>query len=83
MRKLFSVIMIMAMVAVVTSCSKKETTEGDDLGTVAEGIGQGGSDYNQAGSLRSVNFEYDKAGITAEAQEILTANAEWLNANPE
>lgn len=37
-----------------------------------------GSDSGKISGLKSINFEYDKAALTAEAKKKIQGNAEWL-----
>ncbi|MCX6112380.1 MAG: peptidoglycan-associated lipoprotein Pal [Proteobacteria bacterium] len=65
----------------VASCSKKEViTEKSESSYIGYGIS--GSDAGQAGDLKTINFDFDKSTLTAEAKIILKANAEWLKKNP-
>ena len=42
-----------------------------------------GSDYNQAGELNTVYFEYDKSNLTSLGKDILKNNYNWLKDNPD
>jgi len=40
-----------------------------------------GSDSGKIDGLKTINFEYDKASLTGEAQEELAENANWMKVN--
>lgn len=41
-----------------------------------------GSDSGSIAGLKTINFEYDRATLTATAQQDLAGNAEWIKSNP-
>ncbi|MBL7670425.1 MAG: peptidoglycan-associated lipoprotein Pal [Bdellovibrionaceae bacterium] len=41
-----------------------------------------GSDSGKVSGLVTVNFEYDKSSLSADAKKKLQQNANWINANP-
>lgn len=41
-----------------------------------------GSDSGKINGLQSVNFEYDKASLSADAKKKIQGNAAWMKANP-
>ena len=73
-------LVLTAGLLVFASCSKKETTE-DSRSSTAIGYGIGGSDADQSGALKTVNFEYDRSSLTSAAKDTLKNNAEWLKKN--
>lgn len=82
-RNLIKVSVLCFLVAACSSTSKK-ATEGDDIGveaTVDINIDPMGSDSGKISGLNTVNFEYDKAGLTPEAKSVLKSNADWIKAN--
>lgn len=71
------------MALVLSSCSSKgTTTDSEGKSSVKNLYGARGSDAGQAGALKTVNFDYDRAALTTAAKATLKANAEWLKANP-
>jgi len=66
----------------VASCSKTNGVTNDSTSKTAIKYGATGSDAGQAGDLKTVNFDFDKFSLTAEAKTILQKNAEWLKKNP-
>lgn len=88
------IISTLALALVIGACSSKKKTE-DGSETVAPGAGAnapvventpmsfdvGGSDSGHINGLSSINFEYDRAALSADAKEKLKANAEWLKTN--
>jgi peptidoglycan-associated lipoprotein len=83
MNKLFMV--LFAMLFVISACSKKQVEQSagteEASASVSDSYGPGGSDYQQAGALSTVNFQYDKATLTSSAKKILNQNADWLKTN--
>lgn len=88
------IISTLALALVVGACSSKKKTE-DGSETVSPGAGAntpvventpmnfdvGGSDSGRINGLSSINFDYDRAALSADAKEKLKANAEWLKSN--
>ncbi len=86
----------LAMVATLSlaSCTKAKKVDGE--GSAESGMSDAGPQvtdkdmaYDQAGSdggningLSTVFFEYDQARLTAKAKSTLSANADWIRANP-
>lgn len=79
MKKLF-VLVAVATLALASCSSKGTTTTGTDSKTSV--YGARGSDAGDAGALKSVSFDYDKAALTSAAKGLLKTNAEWLKTNP-
>ncbi len=87
MRKLFSVLLALSLVVVVSGCGKDKGVkkDGADGGAVVEGVdaGQGaqGDMFGAAGDLlikKIVYFEFDSSTITAESRQIIEAHARKL-----
>lgn len=84
------VFVLCALSLFVLNCaSKKDVKESGQIANVAmegsemnQDYSASGSDYMQAGELKSVHFEYDKANITNLGKEILKNNFSWLKDNP-
>ncbi len=90
--KIFSVVLLSL---VVGACSSKKKTE--DAGTAGAESGTGaaapvientamtfdanGSDAGKISGLSTINFDYDKAALSASSKEKLKANADWIKAN--
>lgn len=82
-------IMLFSLLAVF-SCSKKsdlKTTDNlisDAVETdTAKIAGTSNSDFGEAGDLKTIYFDYDKANLTSLAKETLKNNLKWLKDNPE
>lgn len=41
-----------------------------------------GSDSGEISGLTSINFDYDKAGLTSEGRKRAQGNADWMKSNP-
>ena len=77
----------------VVGCSSKKKVEEEQTLTNPEPVAEeqvnnqpmsfdpAGSDSGSINGLVTVNFEYDKAALTAEAKAGLKGNAEWLKTN--
>ena len=69
-----------------SSCSRTKTanTMPDDSMSMDSGNFEvnGESDSNSAGDLRTVNFEFNSAALSADALDILQGNADFLQNNP-
>jgi len=76
------VLMLAIGMLLVASCSKNNDVITGKPESSSIGYGIFGSDAGQAGDLRTINFDFDKTTLTAEAKTILKANAEWLKKNP-
>jgi peptidoglycan-associated lipoprotein len=80
-------LMFATVFALAAGCSQKqvaetENNEGAAPVTDVSAYSSQGSDYNQAGDLKSVVFDYDKSAISNTAKEILKKNAAYLKTNP-
>lgn len=90
--------MAVIAVALCASCAKKnkpdqggETPPGDvngptaDAGQVSDkdiGFDAQGSDSGKIDGLSTIFFEYDKAALSADSKNKLSANAEWIKGHP-
>lgn len=87
MRVLGSAFVISAL-AFSISCGGKKTVENPEEGTVSPTVSSeqmsfdpAGSDSGNISGLSTVNFEYDRASLTAEARKALADNANWITNN--
>jgi len=79
------VVTMLMVVLGLTSCgsAKKKNEMTDTSATSGYTLEvNGDSDSNRAGALRTVYFAYDSSQLTSEARSTLSANAEFLKANP-
>lgn len=89
--KLSLVIVSAFLVFGLGACKSKKTAEdtaapvesGSESGTPAldstpMSFDASGSDSGKISGLKSINFEYDKAALTAEAKKRIQGNADWL-----
>lgn len=90
-RKLITATVLVLAIAGCKSKPKNEVSEGPGGGTPVEqpGITQTPMEYGAEGSdsgkipgLVTVNFDYDKSNISADARKKLQGNAEWIKNNP-
>ncbi len=89
-RKLITTTLLVLAIAGCKSKPKNEVTENVGTGTPTEpGITQTPMEYGAEGSdsgkipgLATVNFDYDKSSISADARKKLQGNAEWIKNNP-
>lgn len=61
-----------------------ETSEGGDapqIDSTPMNFDASGSDSGNIAGLQTVNFEYDRATLSADMKQKLQANAEWLKSN--
>jgi len=87
----FAAIMTLALVVVLTSCSKKDVMMDEPVispsgfdgeGAVSnQGFGAGDSGSLGAGELATVFFEYDSYSLGSQARDSLKATANWMKAN--
>ena len=75
------VLLLVLGLALIAGCSKKDVMT-EKKQSSAIGYGATGSDAGQAGELKSIHFDFDKANLSTEARNILKANAGWLKKNP-
>lgn len=86
--RLLSILSVICLVLAIGCSSKKKTDEdggsgeGDDIVASDIRFDPRGSDSGTISGLVTINFEYDSSQLTAEAKQILAANAEWINNNP-
>jgi len=81
MKKLLILAVSLFLVASCSSTNNSGVTN-DSASKTAIKYGATGSDAGQAGELKTVNFDFDKAALSAEAKTILQKNTEWLKKNP-
>ena len=83
-------VVLISLVAVF-SCSKKADLKAVD-NTAASAVetdtnsavsGTSNSDFGEAGDLKTIYFDYDKANLTSLAKETLKNNFQWLKDNSE
>lgn len=95
LRLSFAMIFALCAVVALSSCSKKDVTEGEP-GFTTEG-GGGGAAVGDAGtgntgtagdagstnaSMQTALFPFDSYKLTNSARAAIKANAEWMKANP-
>lgn len=87
---------VLATALTLTSCAnlKKKSTDGvnesgNESGKVDDGKNKGmslelngDSDSNKAGALKTVYFDFNSAGLSADTKEALNNNAQFLKTNP-
>lgn len=93
----FLAVAFLGLVVVLSSCSKKDTTNDDPLmnpseesdGLMDGGMGDTGDGGGEpvatdagSGGLKTVYFDFDRYNLTGEARDALQNNAEWMKANP-
>src|SRR5262245_54500562 len=83
----------LALSLVLAACSSKKKTEdasatSPDAGTSTPMVENtpmnfdvGGSDSGKINGLNSINFDYDRAGLSADAKSKLKGNADWMKSN--
>lgn len=85
---------VIAALAVSVACSKKTKSDGVDSTPLAPGVestdtgannplgaaGEG-SDSGQIEGLSSINFDYDKSSLNADARRKIQGNADWMKRN--
>lgn len=94
LRTSFLAVLALCAAVALSSCSKKDVTEGEP-GFTTEGGGGGaamgdmgdtGGTASDAGttggSMQTAYFPFDSYQLDSAAREALKANAEWLKANP-
>lgn len=84
-------ILVIALSIFAISCSSKKKAgeiggvEGQPLDSSVSSQGlaydQMGSDSGSIAGLKSINFDYDSATLSADSQKILSDNAEWIRTN--
>ncbi len=93
-RKFSMIAVAIAALICVTSCQKKDVKP-DDANAAAVGkAGENGgvtdkpinfdpqgSDSGKIDGLHTIYFDYDKAGLTAEAKKLIAENIEWIKKN--
>jgi peptidoglycan-associated lipoprotein len=94
-KTLTRVTLLLASASLVWSCASKTTTDVDQS-QAAPAVNQPeavveatpmnfdaqGSDSGKVKGLVTVNFEYDKSSLSADAKKKLQQNADWINSNP-
>lgn len=86
-QKSVKVAMIAAAALAISACASKKKSDdsaagGGGIDSTPMSFAAAGSDSGQIAGLRSVNFDYDRATLTASAREIIKGNVEWMNSNP-
>jgi peptidoglycan-associated lipoprotein len=85
-QKTIKVAMIAAAALAISACASKKKADdaagGGGIDSTAMSFAPSGSDSGQIPGLRSVNFDYDRATLTASARQIIKGNVEWMNSNP-
>ncbi len=82
------IILALTALVFVSACSSKKKDTIDTIevdGGIQEkplGFDPMGSDSGNIPGLATIHFEYDKAGLSPEARNILAQNAEFLRSNP-
>lgn len=72
------------------ACKSKPKDEGTTTGNADTAIDSTamsfdalGSDSGKINGLSSINFDYDKSNLSADAKQKLAGNAEWMKKNPQ
>jgi peptidoglycan-associated lipoprotein len=92
-RTLHQVVFAALAVLFVAGCAKPKQAETEGAGAAGAqttpvigeqpiGYDPQGSDGGKIAGLYTINFEYDKATLTADARKKLADNAEWIKNNP-
>lgn len=82
------IILALSALTLIAACSSKDKDAIDAVeveGGVTEkplGFDPMGSDSGNIPGLATIHFEYDKFGLSPEARNILSQNAEFMRANP-
>lgn len=87
------VLLALATLAFVVSCSSTKKDEGADANNFAGGdtsdikdtpieFDQRGAESGTIPGLNVVNFPYDSSTLSSEAKQLLAGNAEWMKSNP-
>src|SRR4051812_25739076 len=91
-RKVSLVLMTATLIFGLGACKSKKTTEDAAAPTEATSdtekapqiestpmnFDAAGSDSGKIGGLHSINFEYDKASLSADAKKKIQGNADWM-----
>lgn len=90
-RGLTIVSLLISVMLAFTACQSKKTTSDKDASAAATDSGQapqientpmsfdaGGSDSGKISGLETINFDYDKALLSASAKKKIQGNAEWM-----
>lgn len=86
------VLLALAALSIVVSCSSKKPEETVDTNNLAGGdtsdikdspieFDQRGAESGTIPGLSVVNFPYDSSTLSSESKQILAANAEWMKTN--
>ncbi len=81
----FATILGLGLVLGLSSCSRSNTANMMDDSPMSTDGGfdvNGDSDSSSAGELRTVNFDFNSAALSATALDILQGNADFLQNNP-
>ncbi len=95
-QKLFSAVIISAVVVGLGACaSKKKVEDQSDLAPKTESVPDNkieqtpiafdavGSDSGKIPGLETVHFDYDRSVLPKDAQRIIQGNVKWLKSQPE
>lgn len=71
----------------ISACASQKKSEdaavgGGGIDSTAMSFAASGSDSGQIAGLRSINFDYDRATLTASARDVVKGNVEWMKSNP-
>lgn len=88
-----NLLLVLISVAFVSACSSKKKeaevdpsamapTETTDITNTPLEFDSRGAESGTIPGLNVVNFPYDSSTLTAQAKQVLAANAEWIKANP-
>lgn len=82
-RKILTLSAIVLAMTVVSCSGKKKKPEDQKTTVTGEKVSFSalGSDSGEINGLATVNFEYDRATLSAETKRILEGNASWIKSN--
>jgi peptidoglycan-associated lipoprotein len=93
-KKMFGKLVVLAVGALlVASCSKKNVKPDGEAGEAGQGGNSAvvsdkainfdaqGSDSGKIVGLNTINFDYDKSALSADAKKKLSENAQWIKSN--
>lgn len=92
-RKVSTVLMTATLVLALGACRSKKTAEdtqapvtttdtAPQIESTPMSFDASGSDSGKIEGLQTVNFEYDKATLGADAKKKIQGNADWMKKNP-
>lgn len=82
-------LVVLSLVAVAACSSKKKTEDqagadtsaGQAIDSTPMSFDVAGSDSGNIAGLYTINFDYDKSALTADAKSKLKQNADWIKSN--